>query len=114
MTRLILTAAFVLLPSLASAQITMYRPNYYGGTLYQFGPRPSITTTINNGYGGFTQYHFGPGRAPQFVQPLPTPNYGYGGYRYNRGLAGYNYGGYRPYVAPVYRPWGFGNGMGAW
>lgn len=93
----LILAAALLLPSLASAQITMYRPNYYGGTLYQFGRRPSITTTLPNGYGGFNQYHYGSGRAPQFVQPLPTYNYA-------------------PmyYQPPVYRPWGWGQGMGSW
>ncbi len=95
----VLAAALLLVPSLASAQITMYRPNAYGGTLYQFGRRPSITTTITNGNGGFTQYHYGPGRAPQFVQPLPTYNYAPPVY-------------YQP--TPVYRPWGFGYRMGAW
>lgn len=93
-------AATLLVPSVASAQVTMYRPNYYGGTLYQFGQRPSITTTVTNGYGGFTQYHYGPGRAPQFVQPLPTPTWGYQPYNYQ--------------PAPVYRPWGWGQGMGSW
>ena len=97
----VLAAALLLVPSLASAQITMYRPNGYGGGhLYQFGPRgSSITTTITNGNGGFTQYHYGPGRAPQFVQPLPTYNYAPRVY-------------YQP--TPVYRPWGFGYRMGAW
>ena len=89
----------LLLPSVASAQVTMYRPNAYGGTLYQFGRRPSITTTVTNGYGGFTQYHYGRGMGPQFVQPLPTYNYAPPVY-------------YQP--APVYRPWGWGQGMGSW
>lgn len=95
----IILAAALLAPALCSAQITMYRPNAYGSHLYQFGPRPSITTTLPNGYGGFNQYHYGPGRAPQFVQPLPTYNYAPPAY-------------YQP--APVYRPWGFGAGMGSW
>ena len=116
--RAIVLVIALLLPAGASAQITMYRPNAYGSHLYQFGPRgTSITTTIPNGYGGFNQYHYGPGRAPAFVQPLPTPSYNYGynqgGYGFNPGYGGYNYGGYQPYAPPVYRPrpyWG----MGAW
>lgn len=111
----ILSGAIVLLPSVASAQVTTYIPGSNGGgILYQYGPRgTTITNTIPNGYGGFNQYHYGPGRAPAFVQPLPTPSYNYG---YNQGGYGYNpgYGGYRPYYPPpVYRPrpyWG----MGAW
>lgn len=104
MKRIILVAAIVLLPSLASAQITTYVPRFGGGgTLYQYGRRPSITTTLPNAYGGFTQYNYGPGRGPAFVQPLPT--YGYGGYAPQPYY-------YQP--APVYRPWGYGYGMGSW
>ena len=100
MKRILLVAAIVLLPSLASAQITTYIPRFGGGgTLYQYGRQPSITTTLPNAYGGFNQYHYGPGRAPQFVQPLPTWNYAPPVY-------------YQP--APVYRPWGYGYGMGSW
>ena len=108
----VILSVALLVPSVASAQITMYRPNAYGSHLYQFGPRgTSITTTLPNGYGGFNQYHYGAGRAPAFVQPLPTPSY-YGGYGYNSGYGGYNYG-YRPYAPPVYqlRPYW---GGGAW
>ena len=56
----VILAAALLVPSVAGAQITMYRPNAYGSHLYQFGPRgTSITTTIPNGHGGFNQYHYG-------------------------------------------------------
>jgi len=99
----------LMFPAIAGAQITMYRPNAYGSHLYQFGPGgTSITTTLPNGYGGFNQYHYGTGRAPAFVQPLPTLSY------YAPSYAPRFYGGYRPYYAPqpVYRPWG--GGMGWW
>lgn len=108
MKRLLFTAALVLLPSLASAQVTMYRNNGYNSHLYQFGPRgTSITTTLPDGYGGFNQYHYGPGRAPAFVQPLPAvgyyrpqPYYGYG-----PAVPNWNYG--------FRATWGW-QGMWAW
>jgi hypothetical protein len=105
--RTIVLVITLLLPAGASAQITMYRPNAYGSHLYQFGPRgTSITTTIQNGYGGFNQYHYGAGRAPAFVQPLLTPSYYAPSYvrRYN---------GYRPHYAPPAVRWNYGFGQ-AW